>query len=198
MPAGGRGIDQDGNGTIDSTEGVSAAPPRDIISSRDGLRQTVVDLMQLVREIEVGHRRRRRRHGRLDAKRIYYAGQSFGGIYGTDLPGRRADDQGRRANVPGGSIIEIARLEPGFRPLGGMALASRMPSLINAVPTAAFTNFNENIPLRDQPPRGQHRGRRDGHPGGARPRPVGAAGRQPGVLRAAHPQAAAAGRRRSR
>ena len=32
----------------------SAAPPRDIIGSRDGLRQTVVDLMQLVREIEVG------------------------------------------------------------------------------------------------------------------------------------------------
>ena len=51
VPAGGRGIDQDGNGTIDSTEGSSAAAPRDIIGSRDGLRQTVVDLMQLVRQI---------------------------------------------------------------------------------------------------------------------------------------------------
>ena len=41
VPAGGRGFDQDGNGTIDSTEGVSAPGLRSIISSRDGLRQTV-------------------------------------------------------------------------------------------------------------------------------------------------------------
>src|SRR5439155_455939 len=54
FPDGGRGIDQDGNGRIDSTEGVSAAPPRDLIGNRDGLRQTVVDLMQLVRVIETG------------------------------------------------------------------------------------------------------------------------------------------------
>src|SRR5262245_27183755 len=51
IPDGGRGIDQDFNGAIDSTEGVSAVPPRAIISSRDGLRQTVADLMQLVRVI---------------------------------------------------------------------------------------------------------------------------------------------------
>ena len=54
VPAGGRGIDQDGNGTIDSTEGVNAGGARNIIGSRDGLRQTVVDLMQLVRQIEAG------------------------------------------------------------------------------------------------------------------------------------------------
>src|SRR5204863_515676 len=52
--AGGRVIDQDGNGSIDSTEGSSAAVPRTVIGSRDGLRQTVVDIMQLVREIQVG------------------------------------------------------------------------------------------------------------------------------------------------
>jgi hypothetical protein len=54
IPDGGRGIDQDGNGTIGSTEGVDAAPPDTLVSNRDGLRQTVVDLMQLVREIQVG------------------------------------------------------------------------------------------------------------------------------------------------
>src|SRR4029079_5681213 len=32
LPAGGRGIDQDGNTTIDSTEGVNAAPPQTLIS----------------------------------------------------------------------------------------------------------------------------------------------------------------------
>ena len=36
VPAGGRGIDQDGNGTIDSTEGSSAVGAKNIISSRDG------------------------------------------------------------------------------------------------------------------------------------------------------------------
>src|SRR5438552_472379 len=54
IPDGGRGIDQDGNGTIDSTEGVNATPPRGIIGNRDGLRQTVADLMQLVRVIQTG------------------------------------------------------------------------------------------------------------------------------------------------
>ena len=52
FPAGGRGIDLNNNGTITSQEGLNAVPPYDIIVGRDGLRQTVVDLMQLVRVIE--------------------------------------------------------------------------------------------------------------------------------------------------
>ena len=40
LPAGGRGFDQDGNGTIDSTEGVSAVGAQSLIGNRDGLRQT--------------------------------------------------------------------------------------------------------------------------------------------------------------
>jgi hypothetical protein len=49
-----RGFDQDGNGTIDSTEGVDAASvaPFLLTGNRDGLRQTVIDLMQLVRVIQ--------------------------------------------------------------------------------------------------------------------------------------------------
>ncbi|HXD40265.1 MAG TPA: hypothetical protein VN649_06865, partial [Ramlibacter sp.] len=148
VPAGGRGIDQDGNGTIDSTEGSSAAPPRAVISSRDGLRQTVADLMQLVREIEVGVDVDGDGTADLDAQRIYYAGQSFGGIYGTMILGVEPSIKAGVPNVPGGSIIEIVRLSPVFRPLGGIALASRIPSLINL----SGINFNENIPLRDLPP----------------------------------------------
>src|SRR5262245_38317554 len=49
--AGGRGVDRNGDGIIDATEGLIAAPP---ISGRDGLRQTAVDLMQLVRVIAIG------------------------------------------------------------------------------------------------------------------------------------------------
>lgn len=50
-------------------------------------------------------------------------------------------------NVPGGSIFEVARLG-GFRPLVGLTLAFRVPSLINV----GGIIFNENMPLRNQPP----------------------------------------------
>jgi len=146
IPDGGRGIDQDGNGTIDSTEGSSAAPPRGIIGNRDGLRQTVADLMQLVRVIETGG------ISGLSRTRIYYAGQSFGGIYGVKLLALEDSIRAGVPNVPGGAIIEIARLSPAFRPLVGIALASRVPSLSNAGALAPPAwGFNENVPLRNQP-----------------------------------------------
>jgi hypothetical protein len=152
FPAGGRGIDQDGNGTIDSTEGVNAAPPATLVSNRDGLRQTVVDLMQLVREIEVGVDVDGDSAADLDPARISYFGQSFGGIYGAQLLALEPDVRQGVLNVPGGAIIEIARLSPSFRSLVGLALLTRMPSLYNAVPDPSLQNFVENVPLRDQPP----------------------------------------------
>jgi hypothetical protein len=151
VPAGGRGIDQDGNGTIDSTEGVAAAPPRTIINNSDGLRQTTIDLMQLVRQIEAGIDIDGDGSIDLDANRIYYAGQSFGGIYGTILLGTEPNIKAGVPNVPGGAITEIARLSPVFRPLVGIALATRVPSLINVVDPTGIA-FNENIPLRNQSP----------------------------------------------
>lgn len=79
--AGGRGIDQNGDGTIGQPEGSGAAAPRQILGRRDGNRQSVVEYMQLVRLIESG--------GvdvdgdgaaDLDPSRIYYFGRSRGGI----------------------------------------------------------------------------------------------------------------------
>jgi Bacterial virulence factor lipase N-terminal len=155
VPAGGRGFDQDGNGVIDSTEGVNAAPPRSIIGSRDGLRQTVIDLMQLVRQVEVGMDVDGDGTADLNAQRIYYAGQSFGGIYGTKLLGIEPNIQAGVPNVPGGSITEVARLGV-FRFLTAIALATRTPQLLNVAPTPGVPppfnlNFNENIPLRNLP-----------------------------------------------
>ena len=157
VPAGGRGIDQDGDGNIASTEGSSAAPPRAIIASRDGLRQTVVDLMQLVRQVEAGIDVDGDGSVDLDAQRIYYAGQSFGGIYGTIFLGTEPSLKAGVPNVPGGSITEIARISPVFRFLTSIALVNRVPSLINLPPTPGVPfpfnlNFNENMPLRDLPP----------------------------------------------
>jgi hypothetical protein len=149
--AGGRGIDQDGNGTIEATEGVNAAPPRAIIGSRDGLRQTVVDLMQLVRQVEVGMDIDGDGAADLNAQRIYYTGQSFGGIYGTIVLGIEPNIKAGVPNVPGGSISDITRLSPAFRPLAGIALASRVPSLINVAHPSGIV-FNDNAPLRNQPP----------------------------------------------
>ena len=145
IPDGGRGIDQDGNGTIDSTEGSSAVGANAIVGNRDGLRQTVADLMRLVRVLQVGV-------PDLNAGRIYYFGQSFGGIYGTKFIAIEPHVRAGVPNVPGGAIIEIARLSPAFRPLVGFALLTRVPSLCNAGPFAPpLWCFQESIPLRDDP-----------------------------------------------
>ena len=149
LPAGGRGIDQDGNGAIDSTEGVNAAPPQTLVGSRDGLRQTVIDLMSLVREIEVGMDVDGNGTRDLDPSRISYFGQSFGGIYGTKFLAVEPNVRRASPNVPGGAIVEIARLSPAFRGLVWLSLVGRTPPLIE--PARPF-QFNENMPLRNLPP----------------------------------------------
>jgi hypothetical protein len=149
VPAGGRSFDQNGDGRIESNEGVDAAAPRSILSNRDGLRQHVVDLMQLVRQIETGVDVTGDGTVDLNPSRIYYFGQSFGGIYGTMLHALDLSVKASVLNVAGGSITDVARLG-GFRYLLDKYLAGRTPSLVNNVPTAGA--INENIPLRNQPP----------------------------------------------
>jgi len=108
-----------------------------------------VDLMQLVRLIQTGG------IAGLSQSRIYYAGQSFGGIYGTILLGVEPDIRAGVPNVPGGPIIEIARLSPIFRPLVTLSLAARIPALNNGGPGGlpGIPGFTENIPLRNEPVR---------------------------------------------
>jgi hypothetical protein len=145
----GRGLDLDGDGRIGPTEGL--APPLDspaaAVGLRDGLRQQVVDLMALVRAVRRG----------LDVDGdgapdtgqgpIYYVGQSLGGIYGTLF---LAVEPGVRVgvlNVPGGPIVDVARLSPVFRPLVREALTRRSPSLLNLP-----GDFREDLPGRGEPP----------------------------------------------
>jgi hypothetical protein len=151
--AGGRGIDQNGDGKIDSTEGVNAANGS-IVSNADGLRQTVFDLVTLTHMLQAGVDVDGNGSADLSTSRIYYSGQSFGGIYGVELLGLESTIRAGVPNVAGGPIVEIARLSPSFRGLVGLALLGRTPSLYNVLPAnnPLFpTNFNEEMPLRNQP-----------------------------------------------
>ncbi|HEY7403747.1 MAG TPA: hypothetical protein VIB39_09510 [Candidatus Angelobacter sp.] len=148
---GGRGFDQDGNGQITSAEGSSTfvLSPQGTIGSRDALQQTTADLMQLVRAIQGGIDSNGDGLPDLDANRIYYTGQSFGGIYGAIFMGIENDIRAGVPNVPGGPIIDIVRLSPSFQLLLTQALSVRVPVLLNAGPPIFF---NDNSPLRNLPP----------------------------------------------
>ena len=149
LPAGGRGVDQDGDGRITSTEGVGtpAGSPLALVSSRDGLRQTTADLMQLVRAIRRGVDVDGDGSVDLDRERIAYFGQSFGGIYGTLLMAVDPLVRVGVLNVAGGPIVEIARQSPVFRGLVVDQLKRRQPPLMNGE-----QDFTESIPLPGDAP----------------------------------------------
>jgi virulence factor lipase-like protein len=157
FPAGGRGIDQDGDGTIVFNEGLTTAAPRDVVFFTDGIRQTAADLTQLVRVIEVGVDVDDDGHQDLDPSRIFYFGQSFGANYGTVF---LAVEPGVRAGVltvPGDPLAN-RQLGAGRFTLGSL-LDSRQPSLINFPGITVLDGravgpplFHENLPLRDGVP----------------------------------------------
>lgn len=144
LPAGGRGIDLNGDGTIDSSEGCVIVPGP--VGIRDCLRQTALDLMQLVRAIQVGIDLDGDAVVDLDRNRIYYVGQSLGSFYGTLAVAVEPGIAAATLNVGGGSVVETARWSPSFRPLVIAALGFRNPSLLNR----AFS-YEENYVLRDRP-----------------------------------------------
>jgi len=154
ISAGGRGIDQDGDGTIGFNEGLTTAPPRDIVFFTDGIRQTAADLMQLVRVIEVGMDVDGDGQHDLDSSRISYVGQSFGANYGTVF---LAVEPGVRAGVltVAGDPLANRQWGAGRAALGSL-LDSRQPSLINSPGITVLGGravgpplFHENLPLRD-------------------------------------------------
>lgn len=151
VPAYGRGVDLNGDGTITEAEGVSALPqpaPFAQVGSRDGLRQAVADIATLVRAIGLGADLDS--DGSIDLRRLGtdYYGQSFGGIYGTMLAAIDPLLDAIGLNVPGGPVSEIARLSPSFRPLVTEALAGAQPPLLNG----GVAGFTESLPLAGDPP----------------------------------------------
>jgi len=179
LPAGGRGIDQTGDGSIGNSEGIDATSTQAIISGRDGRIQTAADLMQLVQVIESGggmsvpppEGTSNGTSSRLDPSRIYFIGASLSSQYGAPFLAVEPDVKAGVLNTVGGPGIEIRRLrgtgatgggESG-RPGLGLDLAARVPSLLNTPgvtklggltvpPTSPTSYFDENMPLRDGVP----------------------------------------------
>jgi hypothetical protein len=159
VPDAGRGVDQNGDNVYAFLEGSEAAAPRTwTISLRDSHRQTVIDLMQLVKVIEVGMDVDGDSAGDLDSSRVYFQGSSAGPLLGTSFVALDPSVSVAAFSTAPGLIPEHARWQPIRRSAIGAALQARTPSLVNApglvaidgVPTAA-PHFNENKPLRDQP-----------------------------------------------
>jgi pimeloyl-ACP methyl ester carboxylesterase len=155
--AGGRSIDQNGDGSIGQREGENAAAPNAIIGARDAYRQTTADWMQLVRVIQAGLDVDGDGARDLDPSRISYFGLSWGGNLGALLLAVEPDVRAGVLLNPG--ALDFSRLSPVSRPAIGTLLQARVPSLINSpglisiggVPIAG-PHFNENMPLRNQAP----------------------------------------------
>ncbi|MFN7937323.1 MAG: Ig-like domain-containing protein [Bryobacteraceae bacterium] len=141
----GRGMDQDGNGRIGNSEGCQAADSTPI-GLRDCLRQTTVDLLQLVRVLKAGLDVDGDGVADFDPDQIYYAGQSLGAIYGPMF--LALDPTVKRAvfNSGGGSVIEAARWSVTQRGPTIQNLALRKPALNNR-----GSDFDESYVLRNQP-----------------------------------------------
>ena len=146
---------------IGSSDGILASGPGQLFGLSHTTIQTASDLMQLVRVIQQGMDITGNGTSVVDASRIYYFGQSLGGMDGMVLMGAEPAVRAGVINVAGGPFMETARLSLGtitgsgsFLPIDfrdtivGALLAARKPLLNNL----GAPKFNENIPLRDQPP----------------------------------------------
>jgi hypothetical protein len=162
FPAGGRGKDLNGDGAIDDNEGIATVSAAyRTLGPRDTIRQHIVELMQLVRVIEVGVDVDGDGVIDLDPSQIFYFGLSFGGgALGQVFMAVEPDVKIGVLASPAGmnSRFDLLRMRPAARGQVGEALASHIPSLLNppglntwgGVPVVA-PFFNENIPLRNRP-----------------------------------------------
>ncbi len=150
LPAGGRTVYVDGDGIFVPGE----YSPGTILTTSDGRRQMVVDLMQLVRVIQVGVDVDGDGIPDLDPSRVYYFGGSLGGIIGVIFLGAEPDVHAGVLNTFADNNADYFRLRPNRNTIGYL-LYARTPSLLNAGPPDLVNGiypFNENLPLRNQPP----------------------------------------------
>jgi pimeloyl-ACP methyl ester carboxylesterase len=145
LTAGGRGVDLNGDGQIGSYEGCLAMDPSQV-ALRDCLRQTALDLAELVRTIRNGIDVTGGGKPDLDATRIYYVGESLGSMYGTIFSAIEPAVRASVLNVGGGTVEDIVRWSESYHSLAAGLLAAHIPSLLNE-----GTDFNDNYVFPYQP-----------------------------------------------
>jgi len=131
LPFGGRAVDLDGDGVFAPAEGCLLLTGPQPVGYRDCTRQTALDLMQLVRAIKAGMDLNGDGVTDLDGSQIHYGGASLGAIYGSIFSAVEPGVAKAALNVGGGTITDIARWSPSYRPLVIGMLASRTPPLLN-------------------------------------------------------------------
>jgi len=142
--SGGRGVDVNGDNQIDAAEGcLTVNPP---VALRDCIRQTVLDLEQLVHVIQGGIDLDGDGTADLDPSRIYYSGISLGSIYGTVFTAVEAPVRAAGLTVGGGPVVDIARWSKSYHSDAIAFLSSRTPSLLNN-----GSEYNDDYVLHDQP-----------------------------------------------
>jgi hypothetical protein len=111
----GRCVDAQGNGNHLATFGVISTPVASgavfleidhIANSKDHFQQAVVDLGALDRSLRLGNWQAATGHA-IDSSRIYYSGQSLGGIMGAIFLGTNPDVPRAVLNVPGAGLIPM-------------------------------------------------------------------------------------------
>lgn len=145
FPGGGRGVDLNGDGVIDDDEGCVLSWPFPV-GTRDCIRQTVVDMMQLANLVHSGTAIEPSTNLKLDGNRIYYAGWSMGGEDGVVLHAVDPAVRALASSVGGGSSTQTDEWSPTFSTDETAFIAGYLPSLLNA-----GTGFNADDVLRNQP-----------------------------------------------
>jgi len=105
LPARGRGIDRSGDGRITPGEGCVQTGAEAPVLTRDCVRQTAADLMQLLRVLREGVDLDGDGRPELNGARTSYIGQSLGAFYGTLLHAVEPDLRAATLNVGGGSAL---------------------------------------------------------------------------------------------
>jgi hypothetical protein len=156
--SGGRGIDLNVDGTIDSNEGAQAGPPKGLLLARNAFRQGAVDLMQLIRVIEAGVDVDGDGTRALDPARIYFGGSSEGAIVGTIL--FAVEPKLRAVTLTGLGGWRGLWTSPLNR--GGFGVVFQNRQILNPPGTPLVTSlgglalgpifFNDNLPARGAAP----------------------------------------------
>ncbi len=133
----GRGIQLSPTAPIGPTDGCILPGA---VATRDCSRQTALDLSALVRAIQATGL-----GVNLDPSRIYFAGQSFGSLYGTLFEAVEPGVSAGTLNAGGGTQTDVARLSPIARALGALYLSGFVPSLLNVPPAAPQSYFHDSF-----------------------------------------------------